>query len=319
MLDPRLGELACLSEVLDGQNLLGRSPGHDLAGDKECFREMRAYLIEIVQRGNDGAALAMPAADQAQQILDRLGVDGAKRLVEQDDSRVLQEQPREEDALELSTRKRAHATLAEVLQAERVERLQNRQSAGAVEPAPGSDLAPKTHGNSVEHSDREAPVDVDLLRQVGDVAPLEPVEAEGTGKRLELPYDALEQGGLAGAVRPDKREQVAAGDLAGDVMHGGMPVITERQIVKADGRRLRLRHASAHSQTKTHSRAAIVPTMASRVGTGRRKSEKPSRGVVTDNWPASSWPMLLLWSIAARFLPSHANHAAAPRTPVARL
>ena len=98
---------------------------------------MRAYLIEIVQRGNDGAPFAMPAADNVEEILDRLGVNRTERLVKQDDGRVLQEQAREQHALELSTRKRAHATLAEVLQAERVECLQHRQTAPAVETAPG--------------------------------------------------------------------------------------------------------------------------------------------------------------------------------------
>ena len=58
--------------------------------------------------------------------LDRLGVDGAKRLIEQDDSSVLQEEAGEQHALKLSPGKRAHATIAEILQAKRVKRLLDR-------------------------------------------------------------------------------------------------------------------------------------------------------------------------------------------------
>jgi hypothetical protein len=43
----------------------------------------------------------VPAQDESDEIGDRLGVDGAKRLVEQNDRRVLQQEPREEHALEL--------------------------------------------------------------------------------------------------------------------------------------------------------------------------------------------------------------------------
>jgi hypothetical protein len=294
---PSLGELARFGEVLRGQHLLGRSPGHDLAGEQQRFREMLAHLIEIVERGNHGAAFAMPAADEAQEIVDRLGIDSTERLVEQDDGRVLQQQAREQHALELSARESANTAVAQVLQAERGERFKDRKVAPAVQPAPSSDLVPETHGNGVEHRDGEAAVDVDLLRQVGDVAPLQPIEAKAARQRLELPDNALEQGRLACAVRPDEREQIATVNLAGDVVHGRVAVVAERQIVKADGRRLRLGHWSAHSQTKAQSRAEMAPTMARRAGTERRKSEKLCRGGTRAS--RCSWPMLLLWSMDA--------------------
>src|SRR5262249_57507352 len=115
MLVPRLGELAGVAEVLLRQRLPGRSPGQNLRGKQQSVGEMRAHLIEIVQCGDDGAAFAVPAVDEAEQILDRLGIDGAKRLVEQDDGRVLQQQAREQDTLELPAGKRANASFAEVL------------------------------------------------------------------------------------------------------------------------------------------------------------------------------------------------------------
>ena len=118
----------------------------------------------------------------------------------------------------------------------------------AIEAAPDADLAPKPHGHAVEHRDREAAVDVDLLRQIGDVAAVvSPSRLRLPPSGLSSPDDALEQGRLAGAVRPDQREQLAAVDLAGDVMHGGVAVVAERQIVEADGRRLA--HGSSRAPT----------------------------------------------------------------------
>jgi len=72
------------------------------------------------------------------------------------------------------------------------------------------------------------------LREIGEVAGLEPVEAERAGKWLELPDNALEQGRLAGTVRTHQSEQVVADNLARDVVHGRVPVVAERQIVEAD-------------------------------------------------------------------------------------
>jgi hypothetical protein len=193
---------------------------------------MGAHLIEIVQRGDDGAPLRVPAADEVKQIVDRLRVYGSERFVEQDDGSILQEQAREQDALELSSRKRADAPIAKVLQAKHAERPLHGLAALAIEPAPGANVVPKPHGHGIEHGNRERPVDVDLLGEIGDVASLEPNKAEGTRKRLELPDDAPEQSGFAGAIRPDQREQIATGNLAGDVMHSRVPVVAEGQIMK---------------------------------------------------------------------------------------
>ena len=56
------------------------------------------------------------------EIGDGLGVDGAERLIEQDERGVLQQQAREQHALELAARQRADRTMPEVLQADSGER-----------------------------------------------------------------------------------------------------------------------------------------------------------------------------------------------------
>ena len=81
----------------------------------------------------------------------------------------------------------------------------------------------------------KAAVDVDLLREIGDVAVGEAEEVDRAVERLDLAHQAFEQRRLAGAVRTDKREQLALRHLARHVMHGGMAVIAEGQIAKLDG------------------------------------------------------------------------------------
>ena len=93
----------------------------------------------------------MPAQDEDDEIGDRLGVDGAEGLVEQDDRRILQEQPCEEYTLELPARQRADRANAKILKADRGERLDDMRLARAIEAAPGADLTPQPHRHAVEN------------------------------------------------------------------------------------------------------------------------------------------------------------------------
>jgi hypothetical protein len=86
-------------------------------------------------------------------------------------------------------------------------------------------FAPQPHGDAVEHRHGEAAVDVDLLRQIGNLVSVEPIEVDRAIKRRKLPHDALEQSRLASAVGPDQREQLALFHLAGDMVHGRMAII----------------------------------------------------------------------------------------------
>ena len=99
--------------------------------------------------------------------------------------------------------------MPEALQADSGERAGDLRFARGIEPAPGADLAPQPHRHAVEHRDGEAAIDVDLLRQVGDVGLGQPVEIDTAAERLELAHDALEQRRFAGAVGSDDGEQLA--------------------------------------------------------------------------------------------------------------
>ena len=237
MLVERLDQLPRLGEIGGRQHFARLAPGHHFAREQQSAREnARAPARCRAARPARCVPRACQRRISAMRSAIGLGIDGAERLVEQDERRVLQQQPREQHALELAARQRADRTLGEIDQPDRGQRAGDLVVAARIEAAPGADLAPQPHRHAVEHRDREAAVDLDLLRQIGDVRFVEAVAVEAAAERLELADDALEQGRLAGAVRADDGEQRAALDLAGDVMHGGMPVIAERQVVEDDGR-----------------------------------------------------------------------------------
>ncbi len=190
------------------------------------------HHIEVVQRRQHGALLAVPAPHQIQQIGGGLGVDRVERLVEHDHARVLQQQAREQHALHLAARQRADRPLLEAGEADRRERLLDRVAHLAADAAEQAGAAPQPHRHHVVDVDRKAAVDLGDLRQIGDVLRLQPPRVDRAGERLEHPDHALEQRRLAGAVRPDHRHQRAGCDRAVEMMHGRMAVVAERQIAK---------------------------------------------------------------------------------------
>ena len=103
------------------------------------------------------------------------------------------------------------------------------------------------------------------MARAGD--PLRPIAPERGAKRAR---DALEQGRLAGAVRPDDGQQGAGFDGAVEVMHRGAPAIAERQIVEGQG----IGHDQAQA-TAAQIPAMITPAPASRTLADSRSTESP--------------------------------------------
>ena len=133
--------------------------------------------------------------------------------------------------------------------------------------------APQAHGDHVVDIDRKPAVDVGGLRQVGDVAALEPTQLDAAGERRQLSDDALEQRRLAGAVRTDDRDQGAVRDRAVQMMHGRMPIIAERQIFEPQ---LCVHGLIAH-QSAPHSSKAATAAIATRSSADMRSSDGEMR------------------------------------------
>src|SRR5439155_725895 len=118
LLVERFAHASGLAQVVGRQHLGGGPPGDRLAREQQRLGKARLDQIEIVERGQDGALLAVPAPHQFEQVGLGLGVDRGERLVEHDHPRVLEQQAGEQGPLHLSARKRRDRPLLESGQAD---------------------------------------------------------------------------------------------------------------------------------------------------------------------------------------------------------
>ena len=156
-----------------------------------------------------------------------------ERLVEEDDASVLDDEPREQGALELTAGQGADQP---VLEAEEAHGREGADQRPAVREraAPEAEAPPASHRHQIEDAQRKAAVDLAGLGQVGDgigtTGPVDPsVEA------ADFTDDPLEQGRFSRAVGTDKREKGSGGNNPVQMMHGGMAIVAERQTTQGDG------------------------------------------------------------------------------------
>ena len=125
--------------------------GDELARQHQRLRKVRAHRLEIMQHGKDRAPLAMPASDHADEIGHRARVDRRKGFVEEHQPRILQQEPREERPLHLTARERPDGAGFEPCQTHGRNRRGNALAMVPSEAPEGTDLAPETHGDEIDH------------------------------------------------------------------------------------------------------------------------------------------------------------------------
>ena len=200
---------------------------------------MLAHLVHVVQHGQHGAALGMPGVQQGQQVAGGAGVHAHKGFIQQDDGRVLQQQPGKQCPLELPARQRGDGAVAKAAQAHGFQRLGAAGAVAGADAAPGSQLVPQAHRHHVGHRDGKAAVHFSLLRQVGHAHGM--ALALGAGQALHLALHGLEharqrldQCGLARAVGADHGQQVTRRNAGVQVVDGGVALVAQRQVVQDD-------------------------------------------------------------------------------------
>ena len=166
----RLAHAPSGKRVFRCQHRRGAAPGDRLAREQQRFRKMRPDEIDIVQRREHGALLAMPALHQVEQIGGGLGVDRVERLVEHDHAGILQQQPCEQHALHLPAGERRDRAILEAGESDRGDRLLDPVPRRAIEAAEQPGPPPQPHGHHVVDIDREGAVDLGRLRQIGDIS-----------------------------------------------------------------------------------------------------------------------------------------------------
>jgi hypothetical protein len=189
-----------------------------------------------VQHGHDRAAFAMPAAQHGQQIVDGCLVDGGEGLVEQQATRIEQEQTGKQKPLQVADRQFTDELRGCVRKTDFAECMPGTFHGVAVGCRERAETSPCAQGHEIKYGDRERRIDLGPLRQEGDRARFRGLAADDAGTGPQQTGGKLQQGAFSGPVGADHRRHRARGERPGDVAQ--RKCIPERgcHILEGDGR-----------------------------------------------------------------------------------
>src|SRR6218665_107928 len=111
-------------ERREGIRACGRlAPRKAMAGQGQGSGKVRAHQFEVMHDRDDRFRLRVPACDEPQKVFHGRRVDPRKRLVEQHDGRILHQDAREANALELTSGQTTDPGMLETLQSHRSDRI----------------------------------------------------------------------------------------------------------------------------------------------------------------------------------------------------
>ena len=176
--------------------------------------------------------------EEVHQELLRRRVDAGHRLVEQEQVGLRRQRAGEEHAPPLAARQAPDLRPQVALHADLGERVVDGAAVVAARPPDRPEAREAAHHHDVLDGDRERPVDVLGLRDVGDAPRLapggRPEDLDPARPRGEQPGHQLEQRALAGAVGADDREQAAGLDGDRDVLERGPLAVARGHVAQPD-------------------------------------------------------------------------------------
>ena len=181
-------------------------------------------------------------ADEAPQVAARLRIEPGRRLVEEEDARVVDERRGDAEALLLAAGKRPHLALRLLGQVDEVQQ-RHRVDVALVEPA--EEVQQLDEGQLVEEGRRlELDADAPLhLARVG--LHVDAVDDGLAAIDRAHPLDHLEGRRLARAVRSEDPEDLALGDLEADAVDRRQAAVLLAQVGDGDDRCAERRGRSA--------------------------------------------------------------------------
>ena len=215
--------------------------------DRDPVAELHG-LVEVVRDEHDRLAqLLLQAQQLVLQPLAGDGVDGAERLVHQQDRRVGRQGPGHPDPLLLPAGQLPRVPVAVLLgvEVDEVEQLVDARGDAVLLPAEQPRHDRDVLGDRVVREQPRALDDVaDATTQVvgvlvGDVLV---ADVDPTAGRLDQPVDHLHRRGLAAARRADEHDDLAGGDLERDVVDrgAGLPRVLLGDVLEQDPLPVRL-------------------------------------------------------------------------------
>ena len=215
--------------------------------------------IDIVQNHDHRAALAMPSTQNIEQIGGGALIDGAERLIEQQDRRILHQQPGEQSALELPGRQRADRPPAEIEDAHGRQRRIGRMAHPVGNIPKGAGAWPMAKRHRVAAGYRKATVELGRLRQQSDFS-TRSLEVDSAGMGRVQPGDGTQQRGLAGAVGSGDGGQATGRKCSRHAGHRDLAGMAQHDVGDDDRGRRHTRIQATIAQTP----ATSMPATASR-------------------------------------------------------
>src|SRR5574341_851985 len=217
-----------------------RLPLRDLLAvveDEHGLAEPHDHL-HVVLDEEHGLALVAQPANRVEQVVQQRPVHAGGGLVEQDQQGVPHEHTNELDELLLAVREIAGVLVPEPLELDEAQELE-RARLRVVEAPARHDEEVFERGELREHADDlEGPADP-LPRDLVRLEPVDPLAVEHDAARV-APLDAgdaVEERGLAGAVRADEAVDSPGLEAEGDPVHRGDTAEVLREAVDLEDRR----------------------------------------------------------------------------------
>ena len=266
-----------------------RRPGRDDAAvDERRLLEALRRTDQVMGRGDDRLAGAGLALEHVHQLFLGRGVDPGHGLVEEVQLRLGGDRLGEEDPPALAARQGADLSIPEAGHADGLERGVDPVPVVGRRPAAEAETGVAAHHRDLRDGHREVPVDRLGLGDVGDLVgaragrPAE--DRDAARERLEEPRDHLQEGALAGAVRPDDREERSAPDVERDVGEGDAAAVAGGDVDEADGG-TGIEDGAGGAAWADDEPVAGEPVVVGRVIGGRRRSAACSTASCRDRCP----------------------------------
>src|SRR5262249_6824799 len=244
----------------------GGTLDHAAAMQQYDLATQASRLAEVVGRHHH---LDAAQCDRADDVLDRLGgggVEARARLVEAKHRRRLGERARQRQPLLLAAGEFSRGTVGQAVEADQRAELGHARGALAARHAGGGErVADVAGGAAAEH---HRALEHDRAPRRRHVRPAAPAQA--AARRRDQPHHEAEEGGLAGAVRPDQHRRRSGRQRERDAVEDGHAARADAGVRDHDrqvGGRRAHGHAAKRSPARRSPQAAALTAMTIAIST----------------------------------------------------
>jgi len=221
-------EMSGLAKILRLQDFSRWTKPDQPSRQEKRLGKMLLHELVIVKYGHNGAPLRNPCLDQHQQVDHRPLVDGIEGLIEQNELRILQHGPGKKGTLHLPTREGVDISPFKTGESDRFQRAVDRRPIFGTVSSEQAASRPETEGHKVSYLGWKRPVQLRLLRQIGDGD--RRTDPTFAAKRLQNAGNAFHQRGFSRAVGADNGGKRAAGNTTIEMVHRRPAGISKGQI-----------------------------------------------------------------------------------------